>query len=872
MLDCLQVRRNSPDPRRAQASELLRGRRQGLFADGDASDTGIEVLVTLVDELCAAARTVIVIDDLQWADHESLIVWDQLAASVDQLPLLLIATCQPRPRRPEVQQLRTAVSRHGGEMITLGPMPEADVTALVTAIAGSPPGDALRELTAQASGNPLYLRELVDGLVRERSLEIGTAAEVSVAEEQIPASLAAVLSDRLSFVSEKTAEMLRTAVLFGGTFAVTDLAVLLHSPASKLAVGLEEAMAAGILVSSGSDLAFRHPLIQQALYESMPTALRTALHAEAARELATAGARVTVVAQQLSAAGQPGEGWARDWLIETAPALAVRAPRLGAELLQRELDETPVGDELRDGLVTSLVWVLLAAGSSEEAARQAGQALTVMTDPVRRAETSWVLARAHLGTGDSDHASATIRKALASADLPRKWQARMLALLAMLERAIAGDLDASAATAQKALTAALDAPDTFAAGHALTDLWVIRSVQRDHAVALDYVDRALRALGDDPEHADLRSYALDCRTFTLQNLDRWPEAERTLRQAREFAQRSRHPDRPTAVTAAVLRYWLGQWDDALAELSSYDAAAHGLRYSGLRERGPGLLFHGVAALIAGRRDQRAKADQQLRMGLALPIHTLSDQENRDFLVAAHALALEQSGEKRQATQVLAAILPRRDGEMTLIHQWLPDLVRLAMAAGDRLIARTATRASEDEAALETQPARAAAASMQCRGLFESDPASLREAVAHYREVGPAGQLPAALEDLAVILAEHGEEDEARATLNEAVSLYDGLQARWDIRRAESRLRPYGIRRGVRGPRPQRAAFGWEALTPTEMKIATLVAEGNSTSDIARILFLSRRTVQTHISHILTKLGAKRRAEIVREALRQGNSA
>ena len=56
MLDCLQVRPNSPDPRRVQASELLRSRRQGLFADGDASDTGIEVLVTLVDELCTAAR------------------------------------------------------------------------------------------------------------------------------------------------------------------------------------------------------------------------------------------------------------------------------------------------------------------------------------------------------------------------------------------------------------------------------------------------------------------------------------------------------------------------------------------------------------------------------------------------------------------------------------------------------------------------------------------------------------------------------------------------------------------------------------------------------------------------------------------------
>ena len=169
MLDCLQVRSNSPDPRRAHAAGLLHSRRQGLFADGDASDTSIEVLVTLVDELCAAAPTVMVIDDLQWADHESLIVWDQLAASVDQLPLLLIATCQSHPRRPEVRQLRAAVIRRGGEMIALGQMAEADVATLVTTMVGSPPGDTLRQLTAQASGNPLYLRELLDALVRERT-------------------------------------------------------------------------------------------------------------------------------------------------------------------------------------------------------------------------------------------------------------------------------------------------------------------------------------------------------------------------------------------------------------------------------------------------------------------------------------------------------------------------------------------------------------------------------------------------------------------------------------------------------------------------------------------------------------------------------
>ena len=873
MLDCLQVRPGSPDPRRAHAADLLRSLRQGLFADGDASVTGIELLVGLVDELSAAAPAVIVLDDIQWADDASLIVWHQLAASIGQLRLLLIGTCRPAPRRAEVQELRAAAIRHGGAVVTLGPLTETDVTALVTAMLGSPPGETLRQLTAQAAGNPLYVRELVDAMVRERALEIGPAAEVSAAGERLPASLAAVLTDRLGSVSAGAAQLLRTAALLGGRFAVTDLAVVLRRPASELAADVQEAVAAGIVTEhpNDPDLAFRHLLIQQALYESMPAALRTALHAEAARELAAAGADVLSVAQQLSAANKPGEAWARRWVVESGPALAIRAPQVGAEILRRELDATPAGDEARDGIMASLAWALLAAGSYQEAARQASRALTVMTDPVRRAETHWVLTRAQVSAGRSDDAIATMRQALASAELPAEWRARMLALLAMLQRAATGDLDATDATAIQALTAGEEAGDAFATAHALTDLWLTRSVRRDHVAALEYIDRALRVLGDDPGHADLRSFAQDGCIFTLQNLDRWPQAEVTLRRVREASQRSGNPDRATWVTAAVLRYWLGEWDDALAELGPDDADAPGLTHSFLRERWSALLLHGVSALIAGRRDERTAADQQLRQGLALPIQTLADRENQDFLVAAHALALEQSGETHQAMARLAGMLPRRDGEMTLVHQWLPDLVRLALAAGDRPMAQAAARACQAEAAAETHPARATVASLRCRGLLESDPDALTEAVAHYRALGPATELPGALEDLAVVLARSGREEEASTAFTEAVSLYEGLQARWDIRRAEGRLRPLGVRRGGRGQRAQRAAFGWAALTPTEVKIAVMVARGESTSDIARSMSLSRRTVQTYISHILAKLGVRGRVDIVREALRQGVS-
>jgi DNA-binding CsgD family transcriptional regulator len=203
---------------------------------------------------------------------------------------------------------------------------------------------------------------------------------------------------------------------------------------------------------------------------------------------------------------------------------------------------------------------------------------------------------------------------------------------------------------------------------------------------------------------------------------------------------------------------------------------------------------------------------------------------------------------------------------------VPERVRLATGVGAAPVGGAGAPAGAAEAAAETRPARAAAASLRCHGLLSSDPGPLRDAVAHYRGVGPAVELPAALEDLAAVLAERGCDDEARATLNEAVACYEGLGARWDIRRADGRLRPYGIKRGIRGPRGPRPTSGWEALTPTEVKIAALIGAGESTSDIARGLFLSRRTVQKHISNILAKLGAKGRVEIVREVLRQGITA
>ena len=97
-------------------------------------------------------------------------------------------------------------------------------------------------------------------------------------------------------------------------------------------------------------------------------------------------------------------------------------------------------------------------------------------------------------------------------------------------------------------------------------------------------------------------------------------------------------------------------------------------------------------------------------------------------------------------------------------------------------------------------------------------------------------------------------------LDEALQIYTGLGARWDVRRAGSRLRVLGIRPGVRGPR-RRPATGWQALTAMELQVAELVAVGRSNRDIAAHLFISHRTVESHVSRILAKLQVASRWEV-----------
>jgi DNA-binding CsgD family transcriptional regulator len=154
-----------------------------------------------------------------------------------------------------------------------------------------------------------------------------------------------------------------------------------------------------------------------------------------------------------------------------------------------------------------------------------------------------------------------------------------------------------------------------------------------------------------------------------------------------------------------------------------------------------------------------------------------------------------------------------------------------------------------------------------RALSTDDGTALLSLAQEYRKFGWRVQLAFALEEAAVCLARAGDIDAARGAYLEAIGVYAGLGAAWDMRRMDARLRPHGVRRGPQSIH-RRAIRGWAALTPSESRIADLVAQGLSNRDIAAKLFVSGRPIQTHVSSILNKLQLRSPAELAGEAVRQ----
>jgi DNA-binding CsgD family transcriptional regulator len=191
---------------------------------------------------------------------------------------------------------------------------------------------------------------------------------------------------------------------------------------------------------------------------------------------------------------------------------------------------------------------------------------------------------------------------------------------------------------------------------------------------------------------------------------------------------------------------------------------------------------------------------------------------------------------------------------------------MALAAGDRDRAAQVTDEVARLAEAEDVASHCGAA-RRCQGLLDGNPEPLIAAVDDYTRGHRLPMAALAAEDAAVALAHTGDVGAARSLLDRALVTFEGIGAARDVARAEARMRALGVRRGVRGPR-LRPRTGWASLTPTERTVVDLVAEGLSNPQVAERMFLSRRTVQTHLAHVFGKLDITSRAELAAEVARR----
>jgi DNA-binding CsgD family transcriptional regulator len=835
----------------------------GLLDRGGAEQetavpAAVERFLALVDRLCAAGPVVFVLDDLQWVDEASLLAWHRLGLAVDQIPLLLVGAARPVPKRPIVRQVRGDAVERGGLLLSLGPLPESDTLALVERLAGGVPGPRLCRAARQCGGNPLYTRELVDALHREERIRVfGDMADV-VDPDASPAGLGAAIRNRLDFLSQDATDTLRVAALLGPEFSAFDLATVTGRASSELLPVLDEAVAAGVLAESAEHLAFRHDLIRQALYEAVPATVRKALHRQVAQALSEAGAPLDQVGAHLRAAA-PGalDTWAVDWLAQHAQTLANQASDLAAELLLTTIGRVGPDDAHLVRLLSGLAQALNIQSRYAEAETAARQALAVNRDPTDAGRLAWNLVTILLADDRGGDCLAVTEEALADAGTTALWRARLLVSQARALLRI-GDNEGARSIARQAIAEGERLDDPIAQAHGLM---VLRMAARAFTEKLTHLERALAVIGHQPETADLRVSILANSSGALMTLGRADEAEPQIREALILAEQVGWRLPLVRAHAGDLYLDTGRWDDALTMLEPVDGQLR------LFER---LARLGGLAFIAAHRDDRARCAQLLAEAVDLPELVGYMRGNAVYLYMAQAVAAEQRDGPAAGLAVLAGTLAVEDGaDLPNRCVWLPDVVRLALAADRPDLARAALAAAEADEKAGALP-RSVAATERIRALLDADAEALLEIADRYRTTMPALSVAQCYEEAAVLLARAGDVTGARAALTKAAGRYAGLGAQWDIRRADARLRQLGVRRGPHSLRIRPTA-GWNALTPTEQRVAALVADGRSNPDIAADLLLSRRTVQTHVSHILTKLGYTSRMEIAREVDRRSTA-
>jgi DNA-binding CsgD family transcriptional regulator len=729
---------------------------------------------------------------------------------------------------------------------------------------------------AGAGGNPLFVVELVGALLQEGTIRTA-GGQAEVVHAALPPTLRLTILRRLSFLPEPTVQALRAASILGSSFALTDLATITDSSALELSVALAHAARAGVVDDDGTRLRFCHDLIRDALYEDLPGGVRLGLHREAGKRLAAVDAPALQVAEHLARAATPGDTEVIHWLIQGARQAAATSPAGAAGLLARAVSLVDPADPGQDALIAEQGEVLLQAGQLAEAETAFRTLIARDRDPSVTAEARICLARTLISGGRAGEAVRELEVAADSA-APGSHELAAARAYESFARLYPGDLDGAASAAAEARSAARLAERDPNTSVAMTSLTVTAQLQASVTVAT--MSQALVAqlrgeLGSALQITEDASGPVDrsqghelglhlARGQILTELDRLDEARSTLqaglRVAEELGDQGHLP--LWLVQLALERFTAGDWDGALADAQAgLELAEEG----GVVDRR--VFGQTVRSLILLHRNDLPGARKAAEAAEA-ELSGTGPRYRSDWLQWARALILDADGQRDQAYAVLAGCWDRcaRLGHALEYRVLGADLIRLARASGDGERAGAVASAVTGLAERNEVPSLAGAA-LRCRGLAGDDAEILAAAVRAYQTGTRPFELAGCCEDAGAAFARQGMTDRARPLLEEALAIYEHLEADRDLARAEAVLRKAGIRRGTRGRRG-RPQFGWPSLTPAEQAVARLVADGLSNPQIGDRLYISRRTVQTHLLHIFAKLDVTSRAQLAAQVARQ----
>jgi DNA-binding NarL/FixJ family response regulator len=823
---------------------------------------------TLLERLAAEQPTVLALDDLHWADDASVEVIGHLVRRF-RGPLLG-AFALRRPRVSLAAALEAAERAGFGNRLALAPLSPDDADALCDPRLDAATRAALYD---ESGGNPFYLEELQHAASRPEAAPVdGDASPAAPDPDELapPPSVAAAIRGELAALPDDVLRVLEAAAVAGGAFE-PDLVAAIADTAEPVALAaLDQLLDADLVRPTDAPrrFRFRHPIVRRAVYDGMPGGWRLGAHARAAGALAAAGAPVATRAHHVERSAAAGDERAIGLLIEAARTLAPRAPRASGRWLTAALrllapDAAP---ERRVALLLEAATAFGQGGAFAESLSALESALPLVPDEAldTRAALIVKIATAQRQLGRPLESRARLEGALAALPDANGADALTLRLELAVGRYFAGDFAEMRDLAGAVLDTARERGDALLTGLAAALAGVADVSTGRIADAAEALREALEAHDGVPdERLVARVDLCGWIGLTALRLERIDDVLRCARRGLALSRATRQGSMVPGLLGLEAQALLlrGQVGAAFGVAETATDAAR------LSETDQALVFAlnimATAAVWAGE-TERAIASAREAVSLV-------DRFRTGFLAPlAHlhlAGALQAAGDARGAGDELAALVGESAEPLLDLgagHGW-ELLVRTHLDLGDLDAAAQAAERARARAGADGLPQRTAKA--QCsvarvalaRGDVVAAGAAATAATRGAQEAGNALLAARARALAGAAMVAQGAHERGIAELQEA---HDALRSCGAPREADAAARE--LRRlGRRVARPAQAVDGGGlgALSAREREVADQVAAGKTNRSVAAALFLSEKTVESHLSRIYDKLEVRSRVAL-----------